>query len=351
MSLATLLREPGADSAAAILLNHHTFVRNLGRQLGVDLDPPSQPVFVSHGGPASTKKRKLIAKQPEDDGNESELSDLGEMFAGSELATALPTVHEVKSKRGSQKASPHENVTTLAPTQTRPKTSYGITVTMALGLDLDIENMTFALTSFVDDLRKISLTLKVDNNTVEGVALTEAEIKQISQFFFKEVFGTGARARIVSLAKYLEEAEARGDDIGTSERSLALASQAEIPEAFRDFFYSFGRYRMGSRSNATVYAKILANWHQYRLYSTFKQLQTTARKDPAKYQAFLAKQNLQMAIGKGAATLILSYLSHSLNIEKRRLRNVLQESQSLHLLACTFGCGILALVPLNTPYL
>jgi hypothetical protein len=47
----------------------------------------------------------------------------------------------------------------------------------------------------------------------------------------------------------------------------------------------------------------------------------------------------------------MTYLARAIGLRKEQLQNVLQQSQSVHLLAATFGTGILALMPPNTSYL
>lgn len=223
-----------------------------------------------------------------------------------------------------------------------------LTITMALQPGTTTEDLAQAMDTFARDIADASLNVRVDNKEVPDVHLTNAEVELITKFFFKDVFGPAARLRVQSLFNYVMAAEERGEELLSSERASALAHQEDIPPDFRAFFDNFGRFFQDTRGGTSVYARTLAHWHQYKLYETFDQLQDTAYNTPEAYKAFLARQDLKMGVGQSTKTPILSYLCRALGLERARLRNVLQHSQGIHLLARTFGPGVLLLVPNGT---
>lgn len=323
-----------------ILHNHVAFVQELAKRVRVDLTPVIAPELVPQR-PQRARKSTTREDGEEEEGEEDEEGK----SASDEEPRPRPAGRPAPRPPARVAADP------AATTATAPRSQAAVRITMALGPGLGKEELVDTMDRFMAGLGMISMTLRRNNQLVQGVTLAENEIRLITSFFFKEVFGPGARGRIAALIAYCENAGGRGIELGSGERASALAIQAEIPEAFRAFFYNFGRLAQGSRSNTTVHAKILSHWHQYRLYGTFESLQRTAETDPAQYQAFLQSQGLTMGIGQGATTAIFSYLTRSLDMERGRLRNVLQQSQSIHLLACTFGPGVLALLPTNASHL
>lgn len=130
--------------------------------------------------------------------------------------------------------------------------------------------------------------------------------------------------------------------IPRGERAVALAQRADIPEDFRRFFYSLSRFYQGSRSSTSLYSKILCFWYQYRVYADFDRLQRTARNHGSRYRAYLQENGLSLGVGQSSSTAIITYLAAALAMNRRQ---ILQQSQPIHLLACTFGPGVLALIP------
>jgi hypothetical protein len=216
-----LVVNPGDDSAAVILHNHYTFVLDLAHTANVDLALIAPASFVEDK--AKTMIKKKTGAKPK---------------ANLELGAAKEETRSHLPRR------PHW----LSHAATEPAaTAAAFRITMALGP----EELALAMKKFTKGLRMASMTHHINNKVVKGVALTKLEIEQITKFF-KEAFGTSARGRILALLAYIDAADAKGVELRTSERAGALANQANIPEAFRAFFYCFSRFHQGTRSSTTV---------------------------------------------------------------------------------------------------
>jgi len=375
---------PGQDSAAVILHNHHAFVLKLAARINVDLGPVPQPNLYSqpsssrhnrdvemeildasssHDAEAGTGTHDMTNHPPGDRDVEMEFLDAvssQDTDRAHDITNLRPNTNRTTpAPRPSVPAAPIIPSKALIPSRTATRASRELsrgtstsrptgqimTITMTLRPGTTVEDLARAMETFAREIEEASITVRTDNKEVHDVHLTSGEIQKIARFFFRDVFGPTAMDRLRDLLAYIQDAEDRGEELGSSERAAALAHQDDIPKAFRTFFAYFVSFHQGTRSNTTIYARTLTNWHRYKLYETFELLRRTALNDPSRYKDFLKKQGMVRGIGQGATTPILTYLSGALDMDRNRLTNVLQQSQSIYLLARTFGPGVLALAP------
>jgi hypothetical protein len=205
----------------------------------------------------------------------------------------------------------------------------------------------------VADLRKtlqeVILDVRQGNKPV-STPLSAEEIDQIVVFFFNDVFGSAARQRVAKMLAYADRVDIFGTDHGAGQRAAALALDDEVLPVFRRFFRSFGSYHGACHTASSQYKRIQRHWDQFSIYAGFMALNKYADDEPKNALAFLAKHGLYPAEGVRFLSLTMTYLARAIDLGKEQLQNVLQQSQSVHLLAATFGTGILALMPPNTSY-
>ena len=317
---------PDQDSAENILRTFYIFLPSLAEKVGVNL--------VQSGKTNTHPLRVIKDREPEPESDNEDDEDAMDV-------DSKPTTNTTKGRKGTRN-------TTVVVSARKRGLSHKIRVTMSLAPGSSVDDLVDRIERFAAALGEVTMTLRLENRLVDGVKLSQQEINQMTRFFFQETFGSGARSRLISLVNYLGNTSAAGDTVTSGERAVALAQREDMPEDFRRFFYSLSRVSQGSRPSTSVYSKILCFWYQYRVYADFARLQRTARNHGSRYRAFLQKNGLILGVGQGSSTAIITYLATALGSERHRIRNILQQSQPIHLLACTFGPGILALIPTNS---
>lgn len=315
-----LLRNPGDDNPASFIAQFNHFLQHTARLYNVDLQRPAPPVYTATG--------TMVSDYPGD------IS--GPVAAGA--ATSDPSTIGTSDRQGECKSNANGNAIASESKELRD-------LNIALGPTTSIQDLELIQYRFIKLLGDLTLSIKKPNtNVIENVKLTKDEISTMVQFLFHDIFGLGGHQRVAGLISFLQKRQDGGDP-GVAERALALSTSKDIPDDFRTFFKYYSKAHLTARKEISPYDNILSLVYRYSGYNSFLTLGRNARENPAQHLAFMESQGISLARGQGHSTIIITFLSRALGLQRTQLHNFLSQSRGIHLLVSVFGEGILVLLP------
>jgi hypothetical protein len=179
------------------------------------------------------------------------------------------------------------------------------------------------------------------NNSITMASFTAEEVKSITRIIFDDVFNLQGHRRALAVITSYRKSEDRTNPISSTVIAARLALDANLPLDVRQF-YSVYSASTKSSTRLSAVEQMLVFHEKYKLYNSYLRLLS----QPSEHlRDLLRKAGYVPRQGQGWATIMLRYIAGQLELEKSKLRNILQETQCMHLMVATFGVGVLAFVP------
>ncbi len=179
------------------------------------------------------------------------------------------------------------------------------------------------------------------NNSAVPTRFTADEVSTITNLIFKTTFGRTGFRRARNLVVSYRESNASDVPISSTVLAANLAHDQQLPAEFRQFYRTYADCTRNMVS-ATPVRQLVILHDKYQVYNEYLRLTTEST---VHLEEFLGAAGYVTGQGRGWASVIHSYLAHSLNLSPVKLRNILQDCQTIHLMVTTFGLGVLVFVP------
>lgn len=180
------------------------------------------------------------------------------------------------------------------------------------------------------------------NNRIEVTKFTPTEVKNITSLIFDSVFNANGYDRANAIMSSYRASKESTNPVAATVRAARLALDETLPSDVREFYSLYASSTKSTTSFSAV-EQMLSCHEKYKLYNAYLVLVDQPSDDLA--NLIKAAGGGVTKQGQGLRTVLLTYLATELNLSRGQLRNLLQETQCIHILVASFGVGVLAFVP------
>lgn len=185
------------------------------------------------------------------------------------------------------------------------------------------------------------------NSKEDVITLSSPDIVEITNLFFYDLIGPGARNRLSAVINACTSPAIEIPSSQNLDNAIPAVVDFTMPQELREFFIAWARLDQANSIQDPFLHHIHRTHLDLQLLEKYKELKKKAEHKSQDFKDFLAARNLKPTTGRNLMTCTLEFIKTTLKDPTLRLASVIQSIQGVDSLVAHFTRGILVILPLR----